>query len=226
MPSKTFPSRQRMYVPYHVLSASLLIYLAKRKPVDISAPAPAATTPPKRRRIPITVVEPDAALSSTTSIVKPSSASDMGLMTAVSSRPLSKSSSSASPVSQLPTKSASVAFATPDASISSKPPPQTFREAKAAREELKPRGGIFRSDGGSSLFYSSSPSTANANAPKRETPETLVAFTRIWNELTTEEERWDVLRVSNVTVATDHPTDNGMPSKFLQRGYPYYSKRL
>ena len=178
-----------MYVPHDVLSASSLIYFAKRKPVDISTRAPAVATPPKRRRIPITIIEPDAEPSPTTSIVKPSSTSDTSLMTAVSSRPLGQSSSLASPMSQPPTKSATIAFATPDASNSPPPPPQTFREAKAAREELKPRGGIFRSDGRSSLFYASSPSTASANAPKRETPETLVAFTRIWNELTTEEER-------------------------------------
>ncbi|EJF65951.1 TPR-like protein [Dichomitus squalens LYAD-421 SS1] len=34
----------------------------------------------------------------------------------------------------------------------------------------------------------------DANAPKREIPQTLIAFTRIWDELKTEEERWDVLR--------------------------------
>ena len=138
MPSRAFPSSQRMYVPHDVLSASSLIYFAKRKPVDISIRAPVVVTPPKRRRIPITIVEPDAEPSPTTSIVKPSSTSDTSLMTAVSSQPLSKSSSLASPMSQPPTKSASIAFATPDASNSPQPPPQTFCEAKAAREELKP----------------------------------------------------------------------------------------
>ncbi|KAI9064668.1 TPR-like protein [Trametes sanguinea] len=40
------------------------------------------------------------------------------------------------------------------------------------------------------------PSSQNgsANAPKRDPPQTLVAFMNIWNTLRTEEERWDVLR--------------------------------
>ncbi|KAI1795778.1 hypothetical protein LXA43DRAFT_989520 [Ganoderma leucocontextum] len=165
-----------------------------RKPVDISTPAPAVATPPKRRRIPITIVEPGAGHNSATSGATRSLTTDTGLLTAVSSRPLGKSPSPPSAVSQPPTSGPSSAFTVPDASTAPKPPPQTFREAKAAREELRPRGGIFRSDGKSSLFYASSPSNGNVNAPKREIPETLVAFTRIWNELTTEEERWDVLR--------------------------------
>ncbi|TFK89150.1 TPR-like protein, partial [Polyporus arcularius HHB13444] len=38
------------------------------------------------------------------------------------------------------------------------------------------------------------PTAGNSEAPKREPPQTMVAFTKIWETLETEEERWDVLR--------------------------------
>ncbi|RPD80169.1 TPR-like protein, partial [Lentinus tigrinus ALCF2SS1-7] len=44
------------------------------------------------------------------------------------------------------------------------------------------------------LFYAPKATTANAEAPKREPPQTMVAFMKIWETLETDEERWDVLR--------------------------------
>ena len=182
------------------------LHSRKRKAVDVSTSVPAVTTPPKRRRIPITIVEPDGDPRSATPKVTSTLASDTGLLTAVSSRSLSKSPSPPSAVPQPPLQSPFAAVPMLDASTASKPASQTFREAKAAREELKPKGGIFRWDGGSSLFYTPGPSNVNTNVPKREIPETLIAFTRIWNELATEEERWDILRVGNVPIVTGRPT--------------------
>ncbi|KAI0629882.1 hypothetical protein C8Q77DRAFT_1220063 [Trametes polyzona] len=37
-------------------------------------------------------------------------------------------------------------------------------------------------------------SNGSASIPKREPPQTMVAFMNLWNTLTTEEERWEVLR--------------------------------
>ncbi|KAI0807485.1 hypothetical protein C8Q74DRAFT_1227804 [Fomes fomentarius] len=162
------------------------------KPIDVSTPLPTSTaTPPKRRRVPIAIVEPEPApvASSSSAATTQASSKDTGLLTPVSSRPLSRStspSSQESPNAQVPSSAGP--------STHPKPASRSFKEAKAAREEARPRGGIFRSDGRTSLFYASSPSNGDASVPKRETPQTLVAFMKIWETLSTEEERWDVLR--------------------------------
>ena len=158
----------------------------QRKPIDVPVPPKAAATPPKRRRVPITIVEPEPAPVASTSSAAPSQ--DSGLLTSVSSRPLTRTATQPSDVNE-PQKSSPKPSAP-------KPPPQSFKEAKAARDETRPRGGIFKADGQSSLFYAPKPTDGNAEAPKREPPQTMVAFMKIWETLETDEERWDVLRVS------------------------------
>ncbi|KAH9891962.1 hypothetical protein C8Q73DRAFT_97250 [Cubamyces lactineus] len=171
--------------------AAIPTKLKQRVPIDIPAPIPSSsglTSAPstKRRRVPIQIVDPNAVESART----PSSSvvADDTLLKPVVSRPLKQDSTQPSiPIGPL---KQSEAPRSPQSGSSSRP--QTFREAKATREDARPRGGIFRADGTHKLFTPSQ--NGNADAPKREPPQTLVAFMRIWNTLTTEEERWDVLR--------------------------------
>ncbi|RPD66237.1 hypothetical protein L227DRAFT_137532 [Lentinus tigrinus ALCF2SS1-6] len=157
-----------------------------RKPIDVSTPPIPVAAPPKRRRVPITIVEPELAPVASTSSAATSQ--DASLLTPVSSRPLTRPTSQSSDAGAATNSSKVLGPSAP------KPPPQSFKEAKAAREETRPRGGIFRADGQSSLFYAPKATTANAEAPKREPPQTMVAFMKIWETLETDEERWDVLR--------------------------------
>ncbi|KAI0748223.1 hypothetical protein C8Q80DRAFT_1170805 [Daedaleopsis nitida] len=162
-----------------------------KKPINIPTPLPPSTSPPKRRRVPITIVKPESSAASSSNTTSSAANKDSSLLTPISSRPIERTSSGTS-TSQSSGPSSS--HSTPTSSQSTQPKPQTFREAKAAREEARPRGGIFRSDGRSSLFYAPSSSNGDADIPKRETPQTLVSFIRIWETLQTDHERWDVLR--------------------------------
>ncbi|KAI0643060.1 hypothetical protein C8Q79DRAFT_1095705 [Trametes meyenii] len=171
----------------------------QRSQIDIStlpqtSSATPRATPLKRRRIPIRVIEPPSAPPTTSS----GSEERASLLTPVSSRPLSQPTSSPHP--PVPISSPPQRGATSSTEPSTQPPrpSQPFREAKTTREELQPRGGIFRADGTQKLFMRpSAPSdgqNGSSGVPKREPPQTLVAFTSLWNSLTTEEERWEVLR--------------------------------
>ncbi|KAL1950131.1 hypothetical protein VTO73DRAFT_5254 [Trametes versicolor] len=150
-----------------------------------------ATSPPKRRRIPIQIIEPDSSAAKSGPIASTSKPVDDSLFTPVSSRVLSPLPS------QTPSVLAPADTSSPSTSAPPRPPPpQTFREARAAREETRYRGGIFKADGTQTLYKSPTQAeqNGNASAPKREPPQTLVAFKSLWSSLTTEEERWDVLR--------------------------------
>lgn len=131
--------------------------------------------------------------------------------------------------SQTPPVPAPVDTSSPSTSAPPRPPPpQTFREARAAREETRYRGGIFKADGTQTLFKSPTQAeqNGNASAPKREPPQTLVAFKSLWSSLTTEEERWDVLRVGTPFAQHALPLTVyiWMCSKSLRRVYPYFSR--
>ncbi|KAJ7086604.1 hypothetical protein C8R43DRAFT_311567 [Mycena crocata] len=136
--------------------AELLASSAKKSkaaPVDVSATKPA----PKRRRVPISIVEADgrrttpapgapAASSkpkapSTPAVKTKSTTEPTDLMNPVSSRPLNASAST-SPVPPQPAPEA-------------KPKPTSFKDAKSARDSSKPNrvgGGIFRASGESTIF--------------------------------------------------------------------------
>ncbi|KAI0061594.1 hypothetical protein BV25DRAFT_1991962 [Artomyces pyxidatus] len=107
---------------------------AKSAPIDIALP-----TPVKRRRIPITIVEPAEASPST---VSPAGKPD-DLLNPVSSRPLDATRTTTS--NPPPANPA--------------PKPASFKEAKQARETTKPvsrpGGGIFRASGDHTIFKSS-----------------------------------------------------------------------
>jgi len=184
----------------------------KREPVDIPVPplasgssAHATPAKPKRRRVPIEIVDgpaPSAAKTTSVTTAKPTD----DLMTPVSSRPLPTSPSPAS---------------TPP---SSAPAPQskTFQEAKEARTAAKPGvgGGIFRPNGKHTIFGEkekqaasppAAPTPSNASTPSHNAtapvaaapqgkangllrkPRTLFEFSREWEKRETAEDRWALL---------------------------------
>ncbi|KAI0350330.1 hypothetical protein OH77DRAFT_1489178 [Trametes cingulata] len=166
----------------------------QRTPIDVSAMSQRVSrldsremASAKRRRIPIEIIEESepTALTQNTS-----SAADGTLLTPTSSRPLPRPSPDPSTSAPLPPRASSEA-----------PPrqlPQTFHQVKAAREAGRVHAGIFKADGTRKLF-TSNPSDptggpANERSPKRDPPETLVAFMSLWKSLKSDEERWDVLR--------------------------------
>ncbi|KAJ7070602.1 TPR-like protein [Mycena amicta] len=168
----------------------------KAKPTVTATQDPA----PKRRRVPITIVEPDGTRSlvvpeaadppkaKPTLAPTPSSAAENDFMKPVSSRPLGPTTNGAA-TQTAPPKPASV----PASSTS-------FKEAKTARDTSKPSlvgGGIFRASGEHTIFKAkSSTSPGKAESPETEkstpsaatppatydgkTPTTLFEFTRAW----------------------------------------------
>ncbi|KAJ7750261.1 hypothetical protein B0H16DRAFT_1887875 [Mycena metata] len=141
---------------------------------------PADVSPaPKRRRIPITIVEPDGrrttpaapAASTSTSTPKPalksalkaSPAEAPDLMKPVSSRPLNAPSSNGSAPAPAPATAT-----TPKPTPQPVPKPSSFKDAKSARDSSKPSrvgGGIFRASGESTIF---APREGRATATKAE----------------------------------------------------------
>ncbi|KAH9829630.1 uncharacterized protein C8Q71DRAFT_863017 [Rhodofomes roseus] len=168
----------------------------KKQPVDIPAPplasgsAPAAA--PKRRRVPIEIVEGPAPSTSkaASATAKPADNS----ITPVSSRPLTDSVQGPS-----------------------SPAPKTFQRAKEARTAARPGvgGGIFRPNGEHTIFGEkqkqtssppaaapSSPHTTQTPAPApgrktngapRKPPKTLFEFSGEWEKQLSAEDRWDFL---------------------------------
>jgi len=143
-------------------------------------------TVPKRRRVPIEIVEADAAPSCETA--KAPRGKDTDLLQPVSSRLLRQEGGSlttAAPASK----------------------PQTFEDAKQARKEFKPArvsGGIFRPAGnhtivsrtqseGVSLTRESTPQPALRTDPEKP-PTTLFQFTKIWESLESDGDKWNLIR--------------------------------
>ncbi|KAJ7201254.1 hypothetical protein GGX14DRAFT_655950 [Mycena pura] len=155
-----------------------------QRATSVSAKDASSTIPPKRRRIPITIVEADDRRLSDTPVeeprappaAKPPSTSNNApkpglktriteptdMMEPISSRPLHASSSNGT-VSTPPTSS--VARPQPAAQPTSKP--SSFKDAKNARDNNKPSilgGGIFRASGENTIF------ARNPTPTKQETP--------------------------------------------------------
>ncbi|KAI0699139.1 hypothetical protein BC835DRAFT_1461661 [Cytidiella melzeri] len=184
----------------------------KAAPRGISTPVPSSSTAvPRRRRVPITIIDTDESSSHSPTFKDASPAPvEKDFLQAVSTRPLdgAKASSSAIPTTSNVKKST------------------TFKEAKQAREaqQTRPGGGIFRRDGQHTLFDTRSttssapplkhddspstnaeatsplltppPNTASAKPPPAPFvtngfPMTLVNFNRNWDLLRTPEARWD-----------------------------------
>ncbi|KAJ6601386.1 hypothetical protein DFH09DRAFT_1355547 [Mycena vulgaris] len=140
---------------------------SKTLPADVS---PAKPTP-KRRRIPITIVEADGRRTTPTPVDVPSASSmpkttpkpsstpapttkkstePTNLMNPVSSRPLNTA-----PPSATTSSSASASTPAPAAPQPTPQPKPSFKDAKSARESSKPSrvgGGIFRASGESTIF--------------------------------------------------------------------------
>jgi RNA polymerase II-associated protein 3 len=143
-------------------------------------------------------------------------------MKPVASRSLTSSSSTPIGIQPLPTTTNKSPSPTPPIST---PKPSTFKEAKQARENVKPSrasGGIFRPSGDHSIFdkgekqgsqspgssSSTKPSpsaTVNGASQKTSTtngfsptkpPMTLFNFTRSWESLESTEQRWNLISVS------------------------------
>lgn len=140
-------------------------------------------------------------------------------MKPVASRSLISSSSTSVGTQPLPTTTSKSPLPTSPASTSK---PSTFKDAKQARESVKPSrasGGIFRPSGDHTIFDKgekqrsqspgSSPSTkpspsTTVNGPSQKTngfsptkpPMTLFDFTRSWESLESTEQRWNLISVS------------------------------
>ncbi|KAF8133415.1 hypothetical protein EV363DRAFT_1397647 [Boletus edulis] len=141
-------------------------------------------TTPRRRRVPIEIVEDD------TRIAAPSKTKDTDLLHPVSSRPLKPESKPTT--TQVPPSK-----------------PQTFVDAKQAREGSKPvrvSGGIIRHTGNHTIVTRTSnettsskstprPASNNASTPRfSQPPMTLFQFTKSWETLKTDEDRWNLIR--------------------------------
>ncbi|KAF8204337.1 hypothetical protein K438DRAFT_2014989 [Mycena galopus ATCC 62051] len=150
---------------------------SKTVPTDVSLT-------PKRRRIPITIVETDGRRSTPTPVDAPKAPSTPStvpkpatktnapeasdLMKPVSSRPLNASSSS-------DTKPSTTAAPPPKPAAQPIPKPSSFKDAKSARDSSKPSrvgGGIFRATGESTIFTREgkqpAPAKQDAAAPTAE----------------------------------------------------------
>ncbi|EIM85824.1 uncharacterized protein STEHIDRAFT_121842 [Stereum hirsutum FP-91666 SS1] len=100
---------------------------------------------PKRRRIPIEIVEPSSPTSASTTTTSTPTPQSPSLLNPVSTRPLSSNSApQALPTSEQNAKSAAL-------KSKSKPTPTTFKEAKQAREASRPGGGALRASGSHTL---------------------------------------------------------------------------
>ncbi|KAF8257306.1 hypothetical protein EI94DRAFT_1671024 [Lactarius quietus] len=180
-------------------------------PADITAPPLASSTsspatPPRRRRVPITIVDSDDA---------PANAEPTNdLLNPISSRLLSTSVDPKSTTA--PTADATPTTPTP------KPEPASFKEAKQVRDEKnvgRVGGGIFRVSGNDTVFktrdvpvaapkdpahptanlaasVSSAPPPARSSQPTPlPPPRTLFEFTRVWEGIPASDTaaRWALL---------------------------------
>lgn len=168
---------------------------------------------PKRRRIPIEIVEPKAERSKTKNNSEKeigpthiSAASSEDLMKPLSSRPLTTTATPPSTAEPLP---ASSPVPTPAPST-----PHTFKDLQQTRQSTKPSragGGIFRSSGEHTIVSNGErgkPALGSKLKPEKEkekekekevvqSPMSLFEFTRAWESLAKSdvEGRWQLLNV-------------------------------
>ncbi|KAI6098852.1 TPR-like protein [Pisolithus croceorrhizus] len=130
---------------------------------------------PRRRRVPIEVIEPEAD--------KPPATKDEPLLQPVLSRDL-RPETTLETKEQLPRK------------------PQTFADAEQARasKDVRVSGGIFRPSGNHTIVTrraneaSREPTSGTADTAPVRSPMTLFDFTKSWNSLETDEARWKLMR--------------------------------
>ncbi|KAF8552747.1 TPR-like protein [Imleria badia] len=149
-------------------------------------------TAPKRRRVPIDIVEDDTRSLHRTQTATTSETKDTDLLQPVSSRPLKQESEPTT--TQVPPSR-----------------PQTFVDAKQARDGSKPvrvSGGIIRHTGNHTIVTRTSseaasstrestpqPTPSNTNAPRsQKPPTTLFQFTKSWESLQSDTGKWNLIR--------------------------------
>jgi len=149
----------------------------------LSKPARPASSllKPRTRRVPIEIVD-----------IPPTTSAQDNLLTQVSSRPLDRPMSTASPTNATPI----LDTGTPEnKQPEQKPSQSTFHETKQTRS-AKYGGGIFRSSGSHTIFKSETSSVprtkSQTDRPSRPAMN-LAAFTRSWNTLTTDKHKWTLL---------------------------------
>ncbi|KAH9993854.1 hypothetical protein BJV77DRAFT_997204 [Russula vinacea] len=180
-------------------------------PIELPAPSSSPEAPPKRRRVPITIVDDDN--SHPPNVTQPTGSSDDLLLNPISSRVLPPDGKTAPPAPAAP-----------------KPTPASFREAKQVREAKsagRVGGGIFRMSGNDTVFKTRDvPVSAAVDPPKDPTrapasthtapattrapsvaPRTLFEFTRAWDSVPSSDTgtRWALLN-------SIHPTS--LPALF------------
>ncbi|RXW14140.1 hypothetical protein EST38_g11716, partial [Candolleomyces aberdarensis] len=167
---------------------------------------------PRRRRVPIEIIEPSEAEKDVKHAVK-APADDGSILKEVSSRPLkpseppARSATNGTDAKTEPAKKAADSVPSP-----SPPQPQpasssSFQEAKQARDTIRPSrigGGIFRASGPTTVFPTRETSSSNSSTaspasaqPKTKppTPKTLSDLVKAWGAQSTPEERWEVLSI-------------------------------
>ncbi|KAI9568341.1 hypothetical protein HD554DRAFT_2172422 [Boletus coccyginus] len=159
----------------------------KQRSKNIVVDTPKTTTP-KRRRVPIEIVEGDTPPLHETRIAE---TKETDLLQPISSRQLTQEDKPI--ITQVPP-----------------PKPQTFVDAKQAREESKPvkvSGGIFRHTGNHTIVTRTPSETAsstreptprptpsNTSTPRSPKPPiTLFQFTKSWESLQSDTDRWNLL---------------------------------
>ncbi|KAH0832220.1 hypothetical protein J3R83DRAFT_13183 [Lanmaoa asiatica] len=166
-------------------------HMLKQRSKYIAVDTPKNTTP-QRRRVPIEIVEGGSRPSHETRIATPSETKDTDLLQPVSSRQLNQATKQTT--TQIPPSK-----------------PQTFVDAKQAREESKPArvsGGIFRHTGNHTIVTrapsETAPSTrestprpmpSNTSTPRfSKPPTTLFQFTKSWESLQSNMDKWNLVR--------------------------------
>ncbi|KAG6860751.1 hypothetical protein C0995_007869 [Termitomyces sp. Mi166 len=180
--------------------------LLEKKKIKTSRPFSSSVPAPQRRRVPIKIIDSSAAPLSDTAHSAPTTSSSETLRP-ISTRSLKPETSTTRPKSS----SSSSAAPTPPPPA----PPRTFKDAKQARESIKPSrvgGGIFRADGESKVFPmrsgGGSPLTSSSATPPvskppapvpivplvpENPPKTWFDFTRAWDAEPTTTARWGLI---------------------------------
>lgn len=182
-----------VHIAFHLYS------LNQKRDVPKTIPAP---QPPKRRRIPIKIVEPPIQPAEEIAPSK-GEASKSALIQEISSRSLPANDEARSAAG--PT--------TASAPSASRPLPNSFKEAKQLREETKTTrvgGGIFRASGQHTAFptrdlpiqkkssnETASSTSSGSKLPRASQRYTLFDFNRKWDSDPSDEARWDLLQVSD-----------------------------
>ena len=179
-----------------------------------------------RRRVPIKIIDSSGKVLPTSVAAQPSPS---GISDSPSASPtalgVKRSSLLETVSSRSLTTSGSAAISTPDlpARTVSSPKPNSFSEAKAARQGARPSrvgGGIFRASGERTIFATNGVDSRTGlrdngevqQPPSRfplsqqsldvlpettyQTPSTLFDFNKLWRSLSSTEERWQYLTVS------------------------------